>query len=114
MPKCQHLSVRINVEYVKHFEASSLADIEPPITHCLPELYGALPPTNGYWGRAHIYAKCNDCGHYDGWTSVDWRQFPKWFQSHWLRLVSAGGLPAEITRHYHMFEEAPASSGGGA
>jgi hypothetical protein len=109
MPDCPHPHVIITVEYAQHAHLITCASVTPAIVQVRPPEYGlGTPHQQGYWSRAHFYVKCCDCGYTTTFTSVDWRQFPKWLKRHWDNLVSASALPAEIQRHYRMFEEAPA------
>lgn len=106
MPKCNHPHVTIQIEFAMRSEnASVILEGTAPYAQLRSPTHG--PARNeGYWSRAHLFVRCHDCGKdFLGYTSADWRQFPKWLAAHWQNLVAQGGLVAEISKHHHMFEE---------
>lgn len=110
--KCKHVTVVIKLEWVQNIAATTLADVNPPISHVFPLAIGPVSTDSGYWSRAHLHVKCVQCGHETWWTSADWRQYPRWLRDAWLRLVDASPQLRAIHEHYRMFQEAvPAPTG---
>ncbi len=108
MSNCKHASVTIALDFVMHSRMTSLMDDGcRPIMHVTSPAYGISPEGQGWWTKAYFHVRCHDCGRVEEITSGACNSWPKWIRQHWLQLVAAGGLPAEINRHYRMFEEAP-------